>query len=239
MRGTEFEFRNRFWIITAIFWLGFSVYRLDPVNAASAAGAWVAARLGRPEAHSAQIVLGVGALITLIAAAIRTWASSFLRSSVVHDRALHSERLVADGPYRYVRNPLYVGVILLGVGMGLLASRLGFAVIVVGLTLFTLRLIGREEAELTASQGESYRRYLSAVPRLVPSLFPRVPKGGGRSHWRQAFAGEVFMWGMAASVVVFAITLKVEYFWIVLAASLFFRFVHAAILKRQGAAVGN
>jgi len=45
-------------------------------------------------------------------------AEAYLHSSVVHDSQLHSDRLVADGPYRRVRNPLYLGNILLAFGLG-------------------------------------------------------------------------------------------------------------------------
>jgi protein-S-isoprenylcysteine O-methyltransferase Ste14 len=51
----------------------------------------------------------------------------------------------ADGPYRYLRNPLYLGAILIALGLGLTASRLGFGLLVGAITAFTLRLIGREE----------------------------------------------------------------------------------------------
>jgi Phospholipid methyltransferase len=44
--------------------------------------------------------------------------------------------LVADGPFRWTRNPLYDGGILLAAGMGLLASRLGWVVMTFGLAIF-------------------------------------------------------------------------------------------------------
>jgi len=75
---------------------------------------------------------------------------------------------VADGPYRHLRNPLYLGTILLAVAIGTMASRIGFLVLTVGMILFVYRLILREEANLLRSQGESYRRYFEAVPRLIP-----------------------------------------------------------------------
>jgi hypothetical protein len=44
--------------------------------------------------------------------------------------------------------------------MGLLMSRLGFAIVVLGHAVFLLRLIGREESELLATPGEGYRAAL-------------------------------------------------------------------------------
>ena len=96
---------------------------------------------------------------------------------------MHSDRLTAGGPYRYVRNPLYLGTILLALGLGAMATRFGSAIMVVGVPVIVYRLILREEAGLLASQGESYREYFRAVPRLIPALRPRVPLGEARPDW--------------------------------------------------------
>jgi hypothetical protein len=120
---------------------------------------------------------------------------------------VRTEGLVADGPYRHVRNPLYLGTQLLMIGMGLLTSRLGALVLIGGGLLFHLRLIGREEAALAAAQGEAFRAYAARVPRFIPSLTPRVPPAGRAPDWREGFEGEAFFWVMALAVTTFAITL--------------------------------
>jgi len=229
-RATDFEFRNRFWLIGAIFGWGFFCYAFDHANAAEAL-----ARLTPNEDGAVRIIFAVGAAITVLAALVRSWATAYLQSEVVHDAAIHSERLVADGPYRRVRNPLYFGNVLLALGMGLLASRTGYAVIVIGMTAFCLRLIRREEAELQQSQGESYRRYCAAVPRLLPALSARVPSGGGVPNWRDAAAGESFIWGFALGMVVFAVTLSQLWLWILIAAGFAARMAHDAYIKRRRA----
>lgn len=182
MRATEFEFRFRFLIIMALFIGGVWCYALDPVNVS----AMLAQRLmGHPfepgvarDRHVLQAILALGAVLTVLAALVRTWAAAYLRSEVAHDSKHHGEGLVADGPYRYVRNPLYLGSVLFAVGFPMAASRLGFVVIVGGLTLFYYRLIAREESLLSETQSESYRQFLKAVPRLMPSWNPRVAAGG-------------------------------------------------------------
>jgi protein-S-isoprenylcysteine O-methyltransferase Ste14 len=216
VRATEFEFRFRFFIIMAIFIGGFWCYALDRVNVS----AMLAQRLtGHPvdfgvaaDRHRVQVILALGAVLALLAALLRTWAAAYLRSEVVHDFELHGEGLVADGPYRYVRNPLYLGGVLFAIGFGLAASRLGFVVIVGGLTLFYYRLIAREESLLSGTQGESYRQFLKAVPRLVPSLSPRVAPGGLAPRWGQAAMGETFMWLFAVALAGFAATLSQRLF---------------------------
>jgi protein-S-isoprenylcysteine O-methyltransferase Ste14 len=225
MRATEFEFRHRFWFIGGIFWLGFSCYSFDHRNAAAVlvkSFTGVNFNLISPAAAGPpHLIFGFAALLAILAAALRTWAAAYLRSSVVHDHALHSEGLVADGPFRWMRNPLYDGGILLAMGMGLLASPLGWFVMTFGLLLFYYRLVLREEAALLQSQGESFRAYCAAVPRFLPALRSRVKGSGAQPRWGQAFAGETFMWLFAASVIAFAITLRIRIFYIVLGVSLF------------------
>jgi protein-S-isoprenylcysteine O-methyltransferase Ste14 len=237
MRATNVEFRLRFWFIAAIFWLGFELYAIDHVTMAYALADSISLHTTAPHRDIVKAVFGLAALIGVAAALLRTWAASLLHSSVVHDADLHANRLVADGPYRYVRNPLYVGTILLSIGMGLLASRLGFGFIVCGMVVFVLRLIGREEEELTASQGEPYRRYRAAVPRLIPSLLPLVAAGGGHPQWLQALLGETFMWGFAASMAVFAITLNQSYFWRAMIATFVLYLASKGLLRAQRAEV--
>ena len=225
MRASEIEFRARFWFISGIFWAGFASYSVDHQNAAVALAKLILGRTFNPDSPAAvpklRLFFAFGALLAVLAAALRTWAAAYLHSVVVHDHALHSEKLVADGPFRWTRNPLYLGGVLLAAGVGFLASRVGWFVMTFGLLLFYYRLIFREEAALSASQGESFRAYCAAVPRFFPALRPRVPASGAPPRWGQAFAGETFIWGFALSVIAFAISLSVPIFWIVLGVSLF------------------
>jgi protein-S-isoprenylcysteine O-methyltransferase Ste14 len=232
MRATEFEFRYRFWFIFLLFWAAFAAYAIDPLNAGKALVRAFGAGEGSPAFRA---VFFLAPLLIGLAALIRTWASAYLQSEKVHDPNLRTEGVVADGPYRYLRNPLYFGNLLLAVGMGLLMSRLGFAIVVLGHALFLLRLIGREESELLATQGERYRAYYDAVPRLVPSLRPRVPSSGLRPRWPQAFAGEIFFWLLFAGTLYFAVTLQERTIPIVATVGMVIYFVMLAVMKRQRA----
>ncbi|MGA2269086.1 MAG: methyltransferase [Bryobacteraceae bacterium] len=236
-RATEFEFRYRFWIISGIFYLGFGCYIWDRMNMSVAVAHMILGHgvsLNSPLAvRWIRAILAVGTSIATLAALVRSWAEAYLHSSVVHDGELHSDRLVADGPYRRVRNPLYLGTILLAVGLGLMASRTGFFVLAGGMTLFAYRLILREEAGLLESQGEGYRRFFEAVPRLWPSLRPRVPAGGRRPNWVDGFAGETFMWSFAIGMAVFVVTLRIVHFWIIMGAGFAVYFLQAWLRKRR------
>jgi protein-S-isoprenylcysteine O-methyltransferase Ste14 len=231
--ATDFEFRYRFWIIGAFFWIGFSLYRFDQLKIVEYA---IDRTLGNDSPKGAIVLhaaFALSALLVLCAAMIRTWAAAYLRSDVVHDLSLHSEAIVADGPYRYLRNPLYLGGILLALGFGLLASRLGFVLMAGGLTIYFLRLIGLEEANLQRDQGESYREFCRRVPRLFPALSPRVPASGLKPQWGQAFRGEIFVWGFFVAVAAFAITLKVAIMWVIMGLAVLLYVVRSLVTYTQ------
>lgn len=233
--ATNFEFKFRFWIFGFLFWIAFSTYAVDQQNS----GAFLAEQIARwsgttasPMAYRA--VFTVAALFCIAAAALRTWGTAYLNPEVMVDAKMHTTRLVADGPYRYVRNPLYLGNIFLALGFGLMASRPGFVVLIVGMVLYSYRLILREEAGIAASQGESFRAYCAAVPRLFPSLVPKVPASGAKPKWADGLLGETFMWLLAISVIAFMITLNQKIFFAVLASAFVaYGLCYAVIRMRQ------
>jgi protein-S-isoprenylcysteine O-methyltransferase Ste14 len=214
MQATTFEFRNRWWVIFSIFFVAFFAYFIDPKNSGVAIVDWFAKRFGMTATDNAyRVVFALGAVLLALTAFLRTWGTSYLQPEVMRDSRVHTEKLLADGPYRYVRNPLYLGNILMAVGMGLMASRTGFLLLAIGMTVFVIRLLLREEAELMRDQGEPYRRYCAAVPRLVPSLTPRVLSGNSAPQWKQGFRAELMYWLLTLAVAAFAVTLNVKVFW--------------------------
>ena len=210
MRATKFEFEQRFWIITAIYFAGFFLSAVDHTPFI----VWIrhliapSVSRGTSEAETfARIVIAFGAVLVFLAATIRTWGAAYLKSDVVHDTAQHSETLVADGPFRYSRNPLYLANLPMAAGIGVLAGRSGFIFLVLVNWIFVYRLILREEEALRQTQGESYRAYCRSVPRFWPSLKARVPSGNLDPQWGQAFAGEIFVWFFGLAELAIAITL--------------------------------
>jgi protein-S-isoprenylcysteine O-methyltransferase Ste14 len=236
MRATKFEFTYRFFIISALFFIGFNLYAVDKVNFAVALLHLVAPSLDFDGARGIfwiRFSFGCGALLVFISAALRTWATAYLRTEVVHDAGLHSEALVADGPFRYVRNPLYLAAFPMFAGIGVMASRLGWVFLMVSAVIFHYRLILREENELLQTQGESYRAYFAAVPRLWPSLRPRLPSSGRPARWGQAIAGEMFIWLFGAAELCFAITLNFKISGIIFVSSFAVYFLVLYIMKRR------
>jgi len=86
-----------------------------------------------------------------------------------HSQSGHS--LIQGGPYALVRNPMYLGILFIGLGIVLMLFRLW--VIVIFLCVFIWRytlLIFKEEKKLLAMFPGAYLDYQQKVPRLLPSL---------------------------------------------------------------------
>lgn len=84
-----------------------------------------------------------------------------------------TRRLVVSGPYRHVRNPMYLGVFLILYGEGILLGStvvLAFATLVVLLPVLYVPLV--EERGLEERFGGEYRTFKAHVPRWIPRLRP-------------------------------------------------------------------
>lgn len=233
--ATNFEFKYRFWIFGVIFWASFASYSLDRKNIVQWLLEWNPARHGgAPPDWQFHLTFAFAALLCLANAALRTWGTAYLNAAVMVDGQVHTSRLLADGPYRYVRNPLYLGNVLLALGVGLMTSRLGFAILVCGMIIYVYRLIAREEAGILASQGESFRAYCAAVPRLLPALRPRVPPAGAKPNWKDGFLGEAFMWVMVVAIAGFAVSLNLTIFWIALVSAFVVYGICYVVIRKSG-----
>ncbi len=132
-----------------------------------------------------------GVAVMLLGEALRVWAAGHL---------LKTEELVTSGPYRFTRNPLYLGRLLVFAGLCVMA-RLPYGanwlVLVAGCAVFFGYYLRRKErvepARLRERHGEAFERYYRAVPALFPMLHP-YPEGASagwssdrmlrnREHW--------------------------------------------------------
>jgi protein-S-isoprenylcysteine O-methyltransferase Ste14 len=204
MKASRLEFRFRFLILGTIYVLGFIApwnyaLHLDTIRTWQLLAAWVY-RAGWMSFSSATIAfLVLGIVLAFVAALLRTWGSTYLGTSVVQSGGLHGEQVVAAGPYRWVRNPLYLGTFLHTLAVALLMPPSGAVFCIVATGFFQLRLIGAEEAFLSARLGEPYQAYRALVPCLLPALRPRMPASAMRPAWLTGIVGEIYMWGVVAS----------------------------------------
>jgi protein-S-isoprenylcysteine O-methyltransferase Ste14 len=233
MKATNWEFTNRALLFGLIFAFSFPLYFLDHQNSAATLASWLGSRLQKDPDLVAGLLFAFAAILLIVAALLRTWASSYLRAAVVYAADVKTDSLVADGPYRQVRNPLYFANVLMVIAMGAMMSRTGFLVALVAMLVFCYRLILREEAELQADQGEQYEGYRKAVPCLWPALWPRIASAGRQARWADGFKAESWYWGFAAALVAFAITLELTLFFAILTASLVLFWVSSMVLQKK------
>jgi len=77
--------------------------------------------------------------------------------------------LVISGPYRYSRNPMYIGVLTMLAGEALLYLDLRLLCFLLAMAvIFNIFILGYEERALGRQFGEGYARYCAAVPRWIP-----------------------------------------------------------------------
>jgi len=115
-----------------------------------------------------------GALVFFSALALYGWGyrslgAMFSAATSFGVRLMVDHRLVTSGPYRFVRHPMYLAVVLAGFG-GLLLYRT-WAMLVFTLAMFGLTLRARrEEQALAAEFGEQWQNYARQVPGWIPRV---------------------------------------------------------------------
>jgi protein-S-isoprenylcysteine O-methyltransferase Ste14 len=120
---------------------------------------------------SAFRVLGVALMIAGVPMLLDSFARFALQGLGTPAPAFPTQHLVVTGLYRYVRNPMYVGVIAVIAGQALLFGNLRVleyaAVVGAGFCLFVM---GYEEPKLRRTFGDEYFEFCRNVPRWVPRL---------------------------------------------------------------------
>ena len=209
MQATQFEFRFRLWIGFVIYVLGFwAPWMRYGSFAAPATTTWLelSGELSRwlPLQTASIAVTSAAILFAVLGTVFRIWGTAYIGSSVVQSKSMHAHGVVAAGPYRHLRNPLYLGSFLFVVAMAILMPPSGAAFALVASFVQMLRLILREEPYMAAQQGEAYLAYKSRVPRLFPSPLARVPESAARPQWLQSVLAETFYVAMTVCFAVLA-----------------------------------
>lgn len=121
--------------------------------------------------NPSRISLLIGLPISAIGLMLRAWATGHLAKNM---------RLATSGPYAYVRNPLYIGSLIVAAGIVIAARDIFLVLIFAGVFLLVyLPVIELEEQHLRNLFPE-YRVYAGRVNRLLPST--RM-KSGVRFSW--------------------------------------------------------
>jgi protein-S-isoprenylcysteine O-methyltransferase Ste14 len=114
-------------------------------------------------------------LITLKGELIRLWGVSWAGSETRTTGTVGSTYLVIRGPFAYVRNPLYLGNLLIYLGLGIMSFAIFPYLQIIALIFFLFQyyfIIKEEELFLLDKYGNIYADYYKNVPRFFPRLTP-------------------------------------------------------------------
>ena len=113
------------------------------------------------------VVLPAGVAIYALGAGLRAWARMHL-----HHRTATRQAFATSGPYRWVRNPLYLGNLGIIAGLAVYAETVYIAPLVIAISAALYGISARrEEARLERLCGPAFRDYRNAVPAWIP-FFP-------------------------------------------------------------------
>lgn len=210
MRASAIEFRLRMAINAVIIILGFWAPWIGAwgIGRRISLVEWLALELSRSHAMSfaiaTTVVMILAALFAATSVMFRVWGSAFLGPSTVSNVNMIAGKVMADGPYRFVRNPLYLGLWFMVAAMAFVMPVTGAVFTMALITLFIARLTLAEEAFLTEQLGEPYVAYLQAVPRYLPRLRGAPASAGAQAHWLRAVLTELTPIGVLVGLVVYS-----------------------------------
>lgn len=210
MGAGSIEFKLRMPINAAIIILGFWAPWIEGwhIGRRMSLLGWLALELSRiglaSFAVATSLLLIVAALFAAAAASFRVWGSAYLGPSTVSNFNMLAGNVLVEGPYRYVRNPLYVGLWCMVMALAFLMPVSGALFAMVLITIFAIRLTLGEEAFLTRQLGQPYLAYLQAVPRFIPRLRGAPAAAGAKPEWLRASLSELTPIGIFVAIVVFS-----------------------------------
>jgi len=108
------------------------------------------------------------------------------------DKKVYAETLVTDGIFGHVRNPMYLGNLLIAAGICLMYGSLWVVAGVFPLFLFIyISIVTAEERFLAAKFGETFESYCREVPRFLPRLRGVAETFGNyQFNWRRVVKKE-------------------------------------------------
>jgi len=120
-----------------------------------------------------QIMGGVGLAMFVLGNGLIYWSRVVLGGSFRLGAVPpgDEDRLIVNGPFAWIRHPMYSAVLLMSVGLGLALRSVPFLAAFLLLAITIPRLIPVEEAQLRQAYGEEYATYTKRTRRLFPLVY--------------------------------------------------------------------
>lgn len=124
----------------------------------------------------------VGFAIAFVGEIIRFWGVSIVGAETRTTGRVGGTFLITSGPFSYVRNPLYLGNMLLYAGVGVMSMALYPWLLVIAIVWFYIQyylIVTKEEEYLIERFGSEYEEYRLNVRRFIPRVIPYRPARPG------------------------------------------------------------
>ncbi|MFA6494902.1 MAG: isoprenylcysteine carboxylmethyltransferase family protein [Candidatus Paceibacterota bacterium] len=113
----------------------------------------------------------IGAVLCALGIVFAIWARFHLgKNWSSHPTLKENHELVTSGPYRFVRHPIYTGMLLAMVGTGLTVGYIWLIPLVIGVMVF-VRRISVEEQMMTEQFPDTYPEYKKRTKALIPFVW--------------------------------------------------------------------
>lgn len=126
---------------------------------------------------------------------LRTWGTAYLSSYKVMAKNAITDKLIINGPFLYVRNPLYLGDMISAFFIGLLLPPIGFFLMSFVFILHNMGLAIYEEKQLAYNFKEEYINYKKSVNRFIPKFKPFNIKtiSDFKPNWKDAILANFYI----------------------------------------------
>jgi protein-S-isoprenylcysteine O-methyltransferase Ste14 len=116
-------------------------------------------------------------ILVTIGELIRIWAAGHLQKEKI---------LTTGGPYRFIRNPLYLGSFLIAIGFGLISGSIWVWILIVAYFVLVYIPVIKYEESILQEKFQEYAAYAGKVPAFYPTFSPN-PTASTQFSFRQAW----------------------------------------------------
>lgn len=140
------------------------------------------------------LTLIIGFIILLIGESIRFWGVSYAGGET-RTTKVGASNLVTQGPFAYVRNPLYAGNMLIYFGISVMDNSLFPYLQIIGIVYFYIQyhfIVKDEENFLRGKFKEKYDDYYNSVPSFIPNFkkYDAAKQSNLKSNKKEAYRSE-------------------------------------------------
>lgn len=137
-----------------------------------------------------------GGVVALIGELMRFWGVAYAGSLTRVTGGVGAPEVVVSGPFAHLRNPLYVGNILMYTGIGFMSNALFPWLLVIVVIYFVFQyeqIVALEEEFLQKEFGADFGEFKKNVPRFIPRLTPYEHPAQDRQlpNWKEALRSEI------------------------------------------------